>query len=97
MLGWLIINSFIDSKKFDELYKFLKNASIHNNIALEIKTADSLICDIESVCMNLPRPDFVLFWDKDIYLAQMLEQQGMRLFNSARSIEICDNKILTGL
>ncbi|MGM9645148.1 MAG: RimK family alpha-L-glutamate ligase [Eubacteriales bacterium] len=97
MLGWLVINSFIDSKKFNELYDCFKNASMRNGIDLEIKTTDSLICDIESNFTNFKLPDFVLFWDKDIYLAQMLEQQNLRLFNSARAIELCDNKILTGL
>ena len=41
------------------------------------------------------RPDFVLFWDKDISLARRLEREGVRLFNSARAIEICDSKTLT--
>lgn len=93
-LGWLIVNSFIDSKKFSELYGYLKNAAAGKNLLLEIKTTDSLTREIEAVWKL---PDFALFWDKDIYLAQMLEQQGLRLFNPARAIEICDNKILTGL
>lgn len=97
MSGWLIVNSFIDSKKFRELYDYLKNAAARNGITLAIKTTDSLICDIESDLIGLERPDFVLFWDKDIYMAKRLEEEGIRLYNSARAIEICDNKILTGL
>lgn len=97
MLGWLVVNSFIDSKKFTELYDSLKNASIRQEIRLEIRTTDSFLCDIESNFRKFKLPDFVLFWDKDIYLAQRLEQQNLRLFNSARAIELCDNKILTGL
>ena len=50
----------------------------------------------ERICGE-DRPDFVLFWDKDIHLARRLEKEGLRLFNSARAIEICDNKILTAV
>ena len=38
-----------------------------------------------------------MFWDKDIKLASYLEKLGIRVFNPARSIEICDDKALTHL
>ena len=43
------------------------------------------------------RPDFVLFWDKDLRLAAELERQDLRLYNSAAAIEACDDKSLTWL
>ena len=46
---------------------------------------------------TLERPDFVIFWDKDIRLARLLENCGLRLFNSARSIALCDDKTATFL
>ena len=39
--------------------------------------------------------DFVLFFDKDKYTAEMLQQRGIRLFNSAEATAICDDKMLT--
>lgn len=42
-----------------------------------------------------PMPDFVLFWDKDVRLARMMEQAGFRLFNSASAIADCDDKSAT--
>lgn len=42
-----------------------------------------------------PEADFVLFYDKDVKCAYSLEKSGYRVFNSARAIEICDNKQLT--
>ncbi len=39
--------------------------------------------------------DFALFLDKDISLAKILENFGVRVFNSALSIAICDNKAYT--
>ncbi|WP_096189556.1 ATP-grasp domain-containing protein [Evansella halocellulosilytica] len=48
---------------------------------------------IMSECGNpLPKPDFIHFADKDLHLARQLEAIGLRLFNSADSIERCDNK-----
>ncbi len=43
------------------------------------------------------KPDFVLFWDKDLRLAYELERQGLRLYNPAAAIEACDDKTLTWL
>src|SRR5699024_6206194 len=40
-------------------------------------------------------PHFVLFTDKDIYLARQLELMGVRVFNSAKAIDISDDKIAT--
>ncbi len=40
-------------------------------------------------------PSLVLFWDKDVRLANMLEAKGHRLFNRADAIRICDDKTLT--
>lgn len=96
MYGWLVVNSFIDQEKFHSLYAFLKKAAEKKGVRLEIKTGADLLCEIHS-SFDFPLPDFVLFWDKDVYLAQRLEALGLRLFNSAKAVEICDNKILTSL
>lgn len=91
MKGWLVVNGFLHNNKFNEIYSWLKAAfekrghdiSVYTNIELAVLT------DIED------KPDFVLFWDKDIILAKRLEKMGLRLFNSAAAIESCDNKALT--
>ena len=41
-----------------------------------------------------PLPDKALFWDKDVLLAQTLEQLDVQLFNSRHCIACCDNKAL---
>jgi RimK family alpha-L-glutamate ligase len=40
-------------------------------------------------------PPLALFWDKDVRLAGLLEAKGLRLFNRAEAIRICDDKTLT--
>ncbi len=41
--------------------------------------------------------DFVIFLDKDILLAKLLEEVGIRVFNTAKCLEICDDKFLTSI
>lgn len=41
--------------------------------------------------------DFCVYLDKDKYVARMLEKCGMRLFNRASAIEVCDDKMLTAI
>ena len=49
------------------------------------------------VTIKLPKADFVIYLDKDIYLARMLEKAGIRLFNKADFIKMCDDKMLTNI
>lgn len=39
--------------------------------------------------------DFCVYLDKDKYLPRMLEGAGLRLFNCARAVELCDDKMAT--
>lgn len=38
------------------------------------------------------KPDFAIFLDKDKYLSASLEKLGIKLFNSDKSIRLCDDK-----
>lgn len=103
MKSWLIVNSFLNNKKFNTLYEMLENSMNKFGVELEVKTGYEIARDLESMYRlknELGKevfPDFCIFWDKDIYLAEILESQGIRLFNSKEAIEICDNKILSYL
>ena len=92
MQGWLVVNSFMDLEKFTHLYQMLLVAFNKRNVSLTIKKAQDISLEVNSVIKD--QPDFVIFWDKDIYLAERLEKQGIRLFNSRHAINLCDNKIL---
>lgn len=90
--GYIVINSFVNNEKFSNLYNILVKSFSKFHIDLEKKTAIELGTEVNLKLKE--KPDFVLFWDKDIYLAQRLENLGIKLFNSSRAIELCDNKIL---
>src|SRR5699024_12095537 len=40
-------------------------------------------------------PDYVVFTDNDVYLAQYLEAQGILVYNSSQTIETSGDKIKT--
>ena len=92
MRGWLVVNSFMNTDKFVSLYEMLSVAFKKHNVELEIKTASDISLEVGRNIAN--KPDFAIFWDKDIYLAERLEKSGVRLFNNKRAVMLCDNKIL---
>ena len=92
MKAWLVVNSFMNTDKFKNLYQMLSDAFNKRGISLDIKTASDISLEVGKKIND--KPEFVIFWDKDIYLAQRLEQQGFKIFNSAKAVELCDNKIL---
>lgn len=47
-----------------------------------------------SLTAELPY-DYCVYLDKDKYLSRALEARGLRLFNSARAVELCDDKMTT--
>ena len=95
--GYIIINGFLREEKFFSLYSALKQSADKAGLQLELKTNIELMCDIASgkTVANETLPPFAIFWDKDVRLAKTLEAAGMKLFNSADAIELCDDKSLT--
>lgn len=118
MRGWLVVNGFLNSGKFMEIYHWLLEAARTKNIQLKLLTNDQLLVRYDSHGTDVlvkehreenslyknagvslrsaeHKPDFVVFWDKDIPLAKALEELKIPLFNSASSIAACDDKGLT--
>lgn len=98
--GWLIVNQFLQTDKFNEIYDWLLTAAKKVDCHLERRTnAEVLSCISNGTLIDSAnaekRPDFILFWDKDVRLAQALEGFGFRLFNRADAIAACDDKSLT--
>lgn len=86
----LVINHFLQGEKYNTLHSHLVKTAKKLNIDLKIKTNLELATEKTD-------SDFVLFWDKDINLAKRLELEGQSVFNSAESIELCDDKAKTYL
>lgn len=86
MTGVLIVNGFLRTEKFRELEELFLEAASRLSVNLSVRTNADMLAGLDE------RPDFVLFWDKDILLAKSLENKGIPVYNSARCIALCDDK-----
>lgn len=95
MVGYVIVNQTIGHNQY-KIDRFKEEFS-KKGISLNVLVNDGTLAKIENnnVIINFPKGDFVLYLDKDIYLARLLEKAGYRLFNNADFIKMCDDKMLT--
>jgi len=100
MTGWLVVNEFLHSDKFNEIHNWLLEAAARQGIKLKMKTNAKLLVELpfkKELAGAKPDVDFVLFWDKDVRLAGYLELMGCKVFNSSKAIYACDDKSVTHL
>ncbi|MFH1880679.1 MAG: RimK family alpha-L-glutamate ligase [Bacillota bacterium] len=95
--GMLAVNAFLKMPKFDGIYQALLDSARNHGISLSLVTNAAIATHIDRPEFNSELPDFVLFWDKDVKTARLLEQRGLPVFNSADGILLCDDKSLTYL
>lgn len=95
--GLMVVNAFLRTTKFDDIYRTLLSAARAVGMALDVETNAELCCVADTEAFQPERYDFVLFWDKDVQLASQLEMRGLPVFNSAQSILWCDDKAQTYL
>ena len=95
MNGIIITNQQIghNQYKIDRLLEEFKKYDVKIDVFANNGTLSVIKND--NVIINLPKADFVIYLDKDIYLARLLEKAGFRLFNKADFIKLCDDKVLT--
>ncbi|WP_404453272.1 RimK family alpha-L-glutamate ligase [Virgibacillus necropolis] len=99
--GWIIYNGYLQGNKFLDFAEWLKTAASQKGITTTIWKNNELLPYLTSHHTGLifndghQIPDFVIFTDKDIYLATQLEQMGIRVYNCSDAIRISDDKILT--
>lgn len=104
MIGWIIYSGTLKIKKIEDLVDNLVEVSKKFNIDLiKVKNTEVIPYYNEDgegkIKLNrvLEKPEFIIFWDKDIYLAKHLENMGYRLFNNSKAIDNCDDKGLMHL
>ena len=95
MNGIIIINQELGHnaykiKRYQEEFSKL-------GISLDVFVNDGTLAMIKDseLTINLPKCDFVLYMDQDIYLAKLLEKVGYHLFNKPDFIKLCGDKLLT--
>ena len=101
MRGIVIINGYPNGEKFFRQGERIRAALQAEGIECDLMKngeACALLSESGEVQTSLAEQyDFAVYLDKDKYLGRMLESAGLRLFNSARAIETCDDKMLTYL
>ena len=95
MNGIIICNQEIGHNEY-KIERFKEEFS-KQGIKLEVFLNDGTLAEIKdnNIKINLPKCDFIIYLDKDIYLARLLEKANYRLFNKADFIKLCDDKVLT--
>src|SRR5690625_4782692 len=99
--GWIIYNGSLPGNKFLDFAEWIQEAALKRNASAAIYKNNALPVMIGQSDLQfinkLKLPDYVVFTDKDIYLAKQLEMMGIPVFNSADAIETSDDKIATYL
>ncbi|HPJ01962.1 MAG TPA: RimK family alpha-L-glutamate ligase [Candidatus Limiplasma sp.] len=95
--GLLAVNAFLHVSKFDEIYQILLDSAANYGVQLTITNNAEIILHHDDPAFLRELPDFVLYWDKDVKAARLMEQLGVPVFNPAESIMLCDDKALTYL
>ena len=94
MNGVIIVNQEIGHNRYkiDRLTEEFDKVGISTKVLVN----DGTLAMVESnnVVLNF-EADFVVYLDKDTYLARFIEKAGIRMFNKADFIKLCDDKILT--
>lgn len=94
MKGIIIINPFhlpvqsvLQAERLKEEFSYLNvDCKIVDNgfLHTHINSNGQICCDIKC--------DFAVYLDKDKYFSEILEKQGIKLFNSHKTIRLCDDK-----
>ena len=98
MTGAIIINGYFSNEatknQTDRLvYEFNKK-----NVEIKVLKSNEILTAVENNSkVDIGDFDFVIYLNKDIYQAELLEKSGYKVFNSSFSIRICDDKMLTNI
>lgn len=96
--GICILNAYDILPGAEHFYERMSQELGQLGIALEKKTNAEVFSYLDTTGNLVGEKltaDFVLYLDKDLYASYGLEHRGYRLFNRARAIELCDDKMRT--
>ena len=97
MKGFIVRNAYFNAEQLEYQVQSIKREL--ENLGAEVDVVyngcDCFLDEFANVIHPYKNYDFCVYLDKDKYLGTMIEKQGIPIFNSPRSIEICDDKMLT--
>lgn len=99
MLGWIVCSGTLNVEKINKLVESMVVEAKKLNVRLEIVKNTEIIPMFNNdgkpeliYVREFEKPDFIIFWDKDVSLASHLESMNFRVFNSSEAIKNCDHK-----
>lgn len=99
MKGCILVNAYLKGKEYLYQAERIRDELIALGSAADIVPLCGMPVAVDNGKIEnaLDGYDFYIYWDKDKYVLSALEKTGKRVFNSARAIETCDDKMLTYL
>lgn len=97
MKGLLLTNGYGLAEGIKHQVARLKEEFLVLGVDVDVLANNHLLVYVNDgkIISTLGKYDFIVYLDKDKYVARMLEKAGYRLFNNASAIELCDDKMLT--
>ena len=93
----IVINGYAVAQGVEHQIKRLTEEFLARGVEVDVRKNTDILAyiDGEKIVHQLPPYDFVVYLDKDRYVAGLLEKSGYKLFNSEKAISLCDDKMLT--
>ena len=94
MKALIVVNAYISNpSQINQAERICRELTMRGVNAEIVKNFD--LARIAGGKIVAPDCDFAVYLDKDKVSARLLERAGIRLFNSAEAVEVCDDKMLT--
>ena len=94
--GVILTNPYDDNPSQHSKVARMKEEFDNLGVSVEVIKNDGFVASvIDGNAESFIDAHFVLYFDKDKYVAQLLEKCGIRVFNCANATAICDDKMLT--
>lgn len=101
MKGLIVINAYPNGKKFIKQAARIAEELEKLGVDVDVMRNGEVYACIDQAGMVTTslsqKYNFAIYLDKDKYLGELLERNGLRLFNSAKAVATCDDKLTTYL
>lgn len=97
MKGLILINAFYKNEEYLYQAERMKEELEKKNVIATIERNDAFFFKVDNneIRSKYANYDFIIYWDKDKYILNMLNKIGANIFNSYQSILNCDDKMTT--
>ena len=96
MRGAIFVNAYFLGDSAAHQLQRMTDALQARGAEVDVFRSDCLpVCVDGQMRSTIGERDFIVYLDKDPHLSYSLEKAGYRLYNSARAVEVCDDKMRT--